>query len=293
MKPLFVAFLFFATSNAVAEVTLTDISNNEVADAEVVMGNFNTLKDAIEVLQHPEGDIFFRHTDASTLINIEGLGIHKRDTEEISLELDVGSWGPIQQQGTEPWVYTQQGIVFYRNVLSRIYPAVAPPAMCPQGTVVAFPMEVFEGYHNQFGSIIQSTSWDFGEYGGPHPSAMADNPSGSYACVVANESGEIQDVVSVVNFGSLIGSGRYQCAVVVESQLVAYGIDATASSLPVTQIGDSVATVQTSYRETPALLSADIPAACNELQSKRIDIGSKTSVSLFGFDIEWPPQEKE
>ncbi len=42
------AVLLFASFDVVAEVTLTDINNNEVADAEEVMGNFNALKQGIE-----------------------------------------------------------------------------------------------------------------------------------------------------------------------------------------------------------------------------------------------------
>ena len=42
------AVLLFASFHAVAEVTLTEISNDEVADADEVMGNFNALKQGVE-----------------------------------------------------------------------------------------------------------------------------------------------------------------------------------------------------------------------------------------------------
>ena len=42
------AVLLFASFDVVAEVTLTDINNNEVADADEVMGNFNALKQGVE-----------------------------------------------------------------------------------------------------------------------------------------------------------------------------------------------------------------------------------------------------
>ena len=48
MIRLLTAVLLFASFNTVAEVTLTDINNNEVADAEDVMGNFNALKEGVE-----------------------------------------------------------------------------------------------------------------------------------------------------------------------------------------------------------------------------------------------------
>ena len=44
MIRLLTAVLLFASLNVVAEVTLTNINNNEVADADEVMGNFNALK---------------------------------------------------------------------------------------------------------------------------------------------------------------------------------------------------------------------------------------------------------
>jgi hypothetical protein len=48
MIRLLVATLLVASFSVVAEVTLTDINNNEVADAEEVMGNFNALKQGVE-----------------------------------------------------------------------------------------------------------------------------------------------------------------------------------------------------------------------------------------------------
>ena len=48
MIRLLTAVLLFASFHVLAEVTLTDINNNEVADAEVVMGNFNALKQGVE-----------------------------------------------------------------------------------------------------------------------------------------------------------------------------------------------------------------------------------------------------
>ena len=56
MIRLLTAVFLFASFTAVAEVTLTDINNDEVADAEVVMGNFNALKSEIESLPTPPSD---------------------------------------------------------------------------------------------------------------------------------------------------------------------------------------------------------------------------------------------
>ena len=56
MIRLLTAIFLFASFTAVAEVNLTDINNNEVADAEVVMGNFNALKSEIESLPTPPSD---------------------------------------------------------------------------------------------------------------------------------------------------------------------------------------------------------------------------------------------
>ena len=63
MIRLLTATLLVASFSVVADVTLTDINNNEVADAEVVMGNFNALKQgvkanatAIDALPTPPSD---------------------------------------------------------------------------------------------------------------------------------------------------------------------------------------------------------------------------------------------
>ena len=48
MIRLLTAVLLFASLNAVAEVTLTPLSNNTPADADDVMGNFNALKQGVE-----------------------------------------------------------------------------------------------------------------------------------------------------------------------------------------------------------------------------------------------------
>ena len=47
MIRLLTAVLLFASLNAVAEVTLTELNNNTPADADDVMGNFNALNDAL------------------------------------------------------------------------------------------------------------------------------------------------------------------------------------------------------------------------------------------------------
>ena len=63
MIRLLTVALLAASFSVVADVTLTDINNNEVADAEVVMGNFNALKQgvkanatAIDALPTPPSD---------------------------------------------------------------------------------------------------------------------------------------------------------------------------------------------------------------------------------------------
>jgi hypothetical protein len=48
MRTLIAIAALVACSGAWAEVTLIDINNNEIADAEVVMANFNALKDGVE-----------------------------------------------------------------------------------------------------------------------------------------------------------------------------------------------------------------------------------------------------
>jgi hypothetical protein len=47
MIRLLIAALLFASLHAVADVTLTELTNNTPADADDVMGNFNALKSAL------------------------------------------------------------------------------------------------------------------------------------------------------------------------------------------------------------------------------------------------------
>ena len=47
MIRLLIAALLFASFHAVADVTLTELTNNTPADADDVMGNFNALKSAL------------------------------------------------------------------------------------------------------------------------------------------------------------------------------------------------------------------------------------------------------
>ena len=56
MIRLLTAVFLFASFNAVAEVTLTELNNNTPADADEVMGNFNALKNEIESLPTPPTD---------------------------------------------------------------------------------------------------------------------------------------------------------------------------------------------------------------------------------------------
>lgn len=50
MIRLLIAVLLFASFNALADVTLTELNNNTPADAEDVMGNFNALNAAIPLV---------------------------------------------------------------------------------------------------------------------------------------------------------------------------------------------------------------------------------------------------
>ena len=50
MIRLLIAALLFASFHAVADVTLTELTNNTPADADDVMGNFNALKSALPPL---------------------------------------------------------------------------------------------------------------------------------------------------------------------------------------------------------------------------------------------------
>jgi hypothetical protein len=100
MMRLMTAVLLLASFNAVAEVTLTDINNNEVADAEVVMGNFNALNNAMPFVvastdMNAEGLLVFADPD-SQVLNDLSLTAPDQGVLVISGSVFIANYGPTE-----------------------------------------------------------------------------------------------------------------------------------------------------------------------------------------------------
>ena len=259
--------------------------NGEVADADKVNQNFDALKDQLLLQTHPEGDLFFRYSDQATVVTPRDASALEQDSEEIALDLEDGSsWGPIFQNRISPHIYSQQGISFERHLVSRQYPpVVAPPDVCPEDTVIAIPFEILETYFNQYGSITQGTTWDFGDTGSPSPDAIANNSAGMYVCLGA----------AIVTAGSLSikgATGRYKCASSSgELFFAAPAVEGTLAELPAIE-GLSTASFAVDYFFGQAFISADIPATCEETESRSsIAPPSSKVMTVFGIEVEVPP----
>ena len=264
---------------------LHTFKNGEVADAGKVNQNFDALKDQLLLQTHPEGDLFFRYSDESTLTWQRNPSLYTRDREEITLDQEDGSsWGPITQTFNNPAIYSQQGISFERHLVTRVYPLVGRPDICPEDALIAIPVEVLETFSNQYGSITQGTSWDFGDSGSPSPESMANNSTGFYACITNTE------VVSAGRFDIKGATGRYKCAS--SSGEMYFAVSSSVSSYAELSAVGGLSTV--SFRADSfadeAIISADIPATCEEAESRSsIAPPSSKVMTVFGIEVEVPP----
>ena len=264
---------------------LHSFKNGEVADAEKVNQNFDALKERLLLQTHPEGDLFFRYSDESTNTWTRNPSRYTRDPESITLDQEDGSsWGPITQTFNNPTIYSQQGIGFERDLVSRTYPLVGRPAICPEDTFLAAPIELLETFSNQYGSITQGTSWDFGDSGSPSPESMANNSTGLYACI----NGE--GVVLAGRLDIKGATGRYKCAS--SSGEIYFRGTSSAFSYAELSAVEGLATVSfqvDSFAAQP-LISADIPATCEETESRSSIVSPSSKVmTVFGIEVEVPP----
>lgn len=285
MRNLLIAFCLLPTLASAQQ--LHTFRNGEVADAGKVNQNFNALKDQLLLQTHPEGDLFFRYLDESTLTWPSNPSVYTRDPESITLDQEDGSsWGPITQNFNQPQIYSQQGISFERHVVSRLYPLVAGrPDLCPEDTGAAFPVEVLQTFSNQYGSITSGTSWDFGDSGLPNPESVANNSTGFYVCI-ANTGLVIAGVIDVKG-----ATGRYKCASSSGEIQFAGSSPPVSSNAQLSAVeGLSTVSFQVESFADEALISADIPATCEETESRSsIAPPSPKVMTVFGIEVEVPP----
>lgn len=283
---LILVVIFFLPNPAVAQ-QLHTFKNGEAADAVKVNQNFDALKDQLLLQMHPEGGLQFRYSDEASLILPLAPSMYRKEPDSIMLEQEDGSsWGPIAQSFATPDLYTQKGISFERHLVTRSYPTVAPPDVCPDGTQVALPLEVLQTFVNQYGSITVGTMWDFGEGASPSPATILNNSTGFYLCVGA----ELQ---YAGRYGVIGATGRYKCASNSKERFsMVLGKGVTSSSSAQFQLieGLSDVTFQVTSLGNDPLISADIPATCEETESRSSDTTPQpTIMTVFGVDVEVPP----
>ena len=267
---------------------LHTFKNGEVADADKVNQNFDALKDQLLLQTHPDGDLQFRYSDEATLIWPEGPSMYKKEADSMTLDQEDGSsWGPIRQSFGTPSLYTQKGISFERHLVTRSYPAVGPPDVCPEGTQLALPAEILQTFANQYGSITVGTMWDFGEGASPSPATILNNSTGFYLCLGSPE------YQYAGRYGVLGATGRYKCASSSEesfSLVLGNGVYGSSSAQFQVIEGLSDVTFQTRSFGNEAVISADIPATCEETESRSsIAPPSSKVMTVFGIEVEVPP----
>ena len=159
---------------------LHTFKNGEVADADKVNENFNALLKQITTGGHPEGDIYLRPSDSVVRTQVIELGVIKK---EVELQNAGETWTTVSERQLSA-KHIQQGIPFTVQWLSRMYSFSGDPnPMCPEGTFIHAPFEIYQVYYNDLGGFIFGTDWDFSPHENPHPDVMSNNASGSYLCI--------------------------------------------------------------------------------------------------------------
>jgi len=263
----YLAFVSLLLPSLVLGQQLHTFRNGEVADAEQVNYNFQSISNDLSELKHPEGDLSFRRSDTFRFVLPKGL-LSQSTTEVMTLKIGETLWGDLTEH-KETYPYTQQGITFTARHVRRNYPGRSGTNdYCPEGTNIYLPFEFHLALYNDLGGITFGTAWDFGEEG-PTPDNTANNPSGSYICLIPQDDGTNKIIVSMLEKTSG-GVGRYRCAKWVgdryEATLplsVAQEVTLDAATLP----GQTATSMTLTFQENDPLksgayLNMDVPATC-------------------------------
>ena len=106
---------------------LHTFKNGEVADAEKVNENFQSLSNSVRTVVHPEGNLVLTGSDDSSGISFD---FNERWTSK-NLEVNGEDYA-VKEQNTDK-LYTQQGIVFRIRGYYREHPPVqVSNDICPE-----------------------------------------------------------------------------------------------------------------------------------------------------------------
>ena len=125
MIRLLTAILLFPLIVSAQE--LHSFKNGEVADAEKINENFQSLSNVVGTVVHPEGDLVLTAEDKSSLISFT---FNERWTPAT---LDVNGAAYEVKDSNADKIYTQQGIVFRIRGYYREHPPVeVSNDICPE-----------------------------------------------------------------------------------------------------------------------------------------------------------------
>ena len=267
---------------------LHTFKNGEVADADKINENFDALMKQITTGGHPEGDIYLRSSDSVVRTGVIELGVMKK---QVALQSAGETWATVSENQLSA-KHIQQGIPFNVQWLARTYTFSGDPnPMCPEGTFLQAPVEVYQIYYNDLGGFIFGTDWDFSPHESPHPDVMNNNASGSYVCIGPN--------TMTLNMKIHGGVGRYKCAKTIENRSTLPLTDPATTSVshriptlpgqPDMDVGMGYTNTAIGGISSPSALNLDIPASCSDEQ--RLDSESSRErlwLELLGIQIDLP-----
>ena len=267
---------------------LHTFKNGEVADADKINENFDALMKQITTGGHPEGDIYLRSSDSVVRTGVIELGVMKK---QVALQSAGETWATVSENQLSA-KHIQQGIPFNVQWLARTYTFSGDPnPMCPEGTFLQAPVEVYQIYYNDLGGFIFGTDWDFSPHESPHPDVMNNNASGSYVCIGPN--------TMTLNMKIHGGVGRYKCAKTIENRSTLPLTDPATTSVshriptlpgqPDMDVGMGYTNTAIGSISSTSALNLDIPASCSDEQ--RLDSESSRErlwLELLGIQIDLP-----
>lgn len=179
---------------------LHTFENGQVADAEKINENFQSLSNAVGTLVHPEGDLVLTKADESS---ITSLLFNQRWTPAKTL-LDINGADYVVEDHPTDLIYVQQGIVFKVEGYIRNHPPVAVSNdICPEPQL-AYPYESVWTFYNEYGTITMSTGSEYYVDGVVSPDLIPNLTSGEFQC---------EDGTYWYTWQLEGATGRYKCAV--------------------------------------------------------------------------------
>jgi len=180
---------------------LHEFNNGDVADAEKINQNFQSLSSVIGSVAHPAGDLILTKADESSQTS---LLFNERWAPAKTL-LDINGSNYVVEDHPTDLIYVQQGIVFKVEGYVRQHPPVeVSNDICPEPQR-AYPYESVWTFHNEHGTITMSTGSEYYVDGVVDPDRIPTLSSGDFYCE--------EDQTYWYTWKLEGATGRYKCAV--------------------------------------------------------------------------------